>query len=75
MPVTTYNSEIEAQVSYTMDRQRFSDEEPGDIPTNMELHDLWMFGRAWRWSEVVDTFGNKGARAIERFIFDNVEVE
>lgn len=74
MPITEYESEITARVSYRVEESRWKDEERGTA-VDMELHDLWMFGRAWRWPELVETFGHRGARYIEKHIFDNVEAE
>lgn len=75
MPLTNYTSEIDATVSYTLERSRFSDEEQGDRMTDMELHDVWMFGKSWRKSELREVFGPRGLAYIEKHIFDNVEVE
>lgn len=72
MAIADYRDEIEAKVSYSVYTSSFTDEVQGDV-TDCEIHDLWMFGRKWTMGELIETFGEKGARAIERFILDGTE--
>lgn len=72
MPIADYYDEIEAKVSYAVYTSCFTDEPQGEI-TDCEIHDLWLFGRNWTMGELIETFGEKGARAIERFILDRTE--
>lgn len=73
MPITEYEGEVTASVSYRVDSARWDDELQGDYMCDMELHDLWMFGRKWTMPELIETFGKNGAQFIEGYIFDNLE--
>lgn len=75
MPLANYTSEIDATVSYTLERSRFSDDEQGDRMVDMELHDLWMMDKSWRKSELREVFGPRGLAYIEKYIFSKVEAE
>ena len=77
MPRSTVYADIEAIVSFETERAdygvRGSPVWDEIDPATMELESLHMFGRDWTEAELRLTFGDIGADALARLIFDEVE--
>lgn len=77
MPSATVEEYIEAEVSFqteTCDYGVSGSPVWEEIDTtSMELESLHMFGRDWSEAELRLTFGDMGADAIRRLVFESVE--
>jgi hypothetical protein len=77
MPSATVTSEIEAEVSFAIERVDYgvsgSPEWDEILPDTMELESLHMFGRDWSEKELRITFGDMGTDAMLGLIYEQVE--
>lgn len=79
MPQVSVHSEIEADVSFDTERADYG--VPGSpvwddmMPETLSLESLTMFGTTYSERELRLEFGNQGAEAMMKIVFNNVDWE